>query len=105
MAPATSRSTARTPTRVYNFDICSDDGSTVHLDLPGDDFIFIENDGTHGYQCRDEQATLPAGPLPITVDYFQGPATQIALQLFWTAPGGERVVVPDDRLLLFPVAE
>jgi hypothetical protein len=90
---------------VYNFDICSDDGSTVHLDLPGDDFIFIENDGTHGYQCRDEQATLPAGPLPITVDYFQGPATQIALQLFWTAPGGERVVVPDDRLLLFPVAE
>ena len=48
----------------------------------------LEHDSIHGPEDKTGEVNLKAGKHTIKVWYFQGPATEIALQLFVTPPGG-----------------
>lgn len=94
----------------YMFQSCSDDGSNVYLETaPGALTKIVSNDGTHGMQCAQSTAVeLSPGVFPLVVDYFQGPRTEIGLQLKWQAPAGATdgggtgfQVVPADNFKLF----
>jgi hypothetical protein len=74
----------------YDFTIGSDDGSKLYIN----DSLVVENDGTHAYFEKSGKIQLPAGEHKIRVDYFQGPRFNIAMRLFWTAPGGSKQIIP-----------
>ena len=52
----------------------------------------IDDDGIHGPTSVSGSVYLNQGQHQIEVDYFQGPRYYIALQLFWTPPGGSEVI-------------
>lgn len=72
----------------HRFKVISDDGSRVWIDQKE----LIDNDGIHGADEKEGEVDLKAGRHAIKVWYFQGPATEIALQLFVTAPGGKEKI-------------
>ena len=104
-----------TPGR-YTFWLLSDDGSKLYID----DTLVIDNDGVHsirrskgqknlsantkvsweisGYDFMDMgkrgSMELTAGTHPFELQYFQGPATEIALQWFYQPPNSHRQIVP-----------
>lgn len=79
----------------YEFRLNSDDGSNLYVNGS----LVIDNDGTHSTQARDGSTNLVAGDADLRIDYFQGPADQIALQLFWKIPGAaDFVIIPPDVL-------
>jgi hypothetical protein len=61
-----------------SFRLRSDDGSILFID----DVKRLDNDGLHGPSGGTVSVDLAAGAHKIRLDYFQGPADQIALQLF-----------------------
>ena len=69
----------------YKFDIASDDGSRLWIDGAE----IINNDGVHAINSSDGDVKLSAGMHSMKVWYFQGPAYEIALQLFVTKPNAE----------------
>ena len=72
----------------YVFRLASDDGSRLYID----DKLIIDNDGLHGMRSMTGTVNLSLGTHKIRVDYFQGPRTEVALQLYVTPPGGmERI--------------
>jgi outer membrane protein OmpA-like peptidoglycan-associated protein len=72
----------------YAWKLVSDDGSRLWID--GREVI--DNDGVHGTLDGSGAIQLAKGPHEIKVWFFQGPATELALQLFVTPPGqGERI--------------
>ena len=64
----------------YKFKLSSDDGSSLWIDGKQ----VIDNDGVHGVSEVEGEVELTAGRHAMKVWYFQGPATEIALQLFIT---------------------
>ena len=66
----------------YKFRLLSDDGAVFLVD--GN--VVVDNDGVHSPRNKEGHAVLKAGPHRLQLFYFQGPATEIALQLFVTAP-------------------
>ena len=72
----------------YAFRLVSDDGSRLFIDGKK----IIDNDGVHATQSASGNAYLTRGLHSIEVDYFQGPREEIALQLFWTPPGGSEAI-------------
>ncbi len=72
----------------YAFRLVSDDGSRLFIDAQK----IIDNDGVHSTRSVSGNAYLTRGQHSIEVDYFQGPREEIALQLFWTPPGGSEGV-------------
>ncbi|MCX6555850.1 MAG: OmpA family protein [Candidatus Aminicenantes bacterium] len=70
---------------VYKWRIESDDGSRLWVD--GKEII--NNDGGHPMQSGEAEQELSQGRHAIKVWYFQGPATEVGLQLFITVPGAE----------------
>lgn len=72
----------------YAFRLVSDDGSRLFIDGKK----IIDNDGIHASQSVSGNVYLASGQHSIEVDYFQGPRTEIALQLFWTPPGGSEEI-------------
>ncbi len=68
----------------YSFRLMSDDGSKLYIDGR----LVIDNDGVHAPSDASGSVNLTAGSHTIVVEYFQGPAVEIALQLFVTPPGG-----------------
>lgn len=72
----------------YLFRLVSDDGSRLFID--GNKII--DNDGVHAPSSVTGEADLTRGQHQIEVDYFQGPREYIALQLFWTPPGGTETI-------------
>jgi hypothetical protein len=72
----------------YAFRLVSDDGSRLFID----GIEVINNDGQHPTQSVSGNAYLERGQHSIEVDYFQGPREEIALQLFWTPPGGSEQI-------------
>jgi len=72
----------------YGFRLLSDDGSRLFIDGQK----VIDNDGTHAPQSASGEIDLTAGTHQMEVDYFQGPREYIALQLFWTRPGGSEEI-------------
>lgn len=72
----------------YSFRLLSDDGSRLLIDGRK----IIDNDGTHAPQSVSGEVNLDSGIHQIEVDYFQGPRYYVALQLFWTPPGGSEQI-------------
>lgn len=75
----------------YVFKLLSDDGSELRIE----DNLIINNQGLHAPQTVTSSATrLNKGPNRINVVYYQGPHTQIALELKWKGPNLTEAVVP-----------
>jgi|WetSurMetagenome_2_1015567.scaffolds.fasta_scaffold05323_2 WD40 repeat protein/lysophospholipase L1-like esterase len=72
----------------YGFRLLSDDGSRLTID----DNSIIDNDGQHSPASASGTVYLTKGVHSIEVEYFQGPRYDIALQLFWTPPGGSESI-------------
>lgn len=72
----------------YGWRLLSDDGSRLWID--GREII--DNDGVHGFDGKEGEVALSKGPHTIRLWYFQGPATEIGLQLFVIPPGGEEKI-------------
>lgn len=75
---------------MYTFQSCSDDGSKVYVDGT----MVLDVDGVHPRSCASGMATLTAGEHGFVVEYFQGPRTEIGLEVFWTPPGGVQEIIP-----------
>ena len=77
----------------YGWRVLSDDGALVWID--GEEVI--NNDGIHPPKEMDGTTKLTRGSHAIKVWYHQGPATEVALQLFITPPGDkERIFAMTD---------
>jgi outer membrane protein OmpA-like peptidoglycan-associated protein len=72
----------------YRWRLVSDDGSRLWID--GKEII--DNDGVHGFDPQEGEVHLAQGPHAMRLWYFQGPATEIGLQLFVTPPGGQEQI-------------
>ncbi len=70
---------------VYTWRLSSDDGSKLWID----DQLIINDDGVHGEQSIEDTIQLKKGLHQIKVWYFQGPATEIALQFYVKRPNAE----------------
>ncbi len=89
----------------YAFRICSDDGSRLWIGEGDERLDIVNNDGLHSMQCRDGRTDMTAGRHAITLDYFQGPRTEIGLVLDWQPPGGEWEPIPPEAMRLFELDE
>jgi len=72
----------------YQLGLLSDDGAILSLSLNGSGGLqdWINNDGTHQNQlgCAAQTVHLkPSVPIPVHIDYFQGPLYRIGLILLW----------------------
>ena len=67
----------------YNFELTSDDGSTLYID----DHEVIDNDGAHVVATRWGDAALSGGIHSIRISYFQGRRYRLALILKVKGPG------------------
>ncbi len=67
----------------YGWELKSDDGSRLWIDGTQ----VIDNDGVHGFGPRAARVPLTAGPHDMRLWYFQGPPTEIGLQLRVQPPG------------------
>jgi PA14 domain len=72
----------------HTFRLSSDDGSRLYID----DQLVINNDGVHSEISVGAKLKLEAGLHRVRVTYFQGPATEIALQFFVTNPGSSEQI-------------
>lgn len=72
----------------YKFRLLSDDGSKLYIDSE----LIIDNDGLHSPKSKEESVYFSKGEYPIRIDYFQGPKTKIALQLFATQPNEQEKI-------------
>jgi len=77
----------------YTFRLNSDDGSILYID----NNKIIDNDGQHSTSSKEGSIELTATTHELKVVYFQGPATEIALQLFWTAPNKPEEIVGSEN--------
>jgi len=78
---------------IYGWRLHSDDGSKLWID----DALVIDHDGLHPPSSKAGALELQQGVHRLRVAYFQGPAKQVALQLFVTPPmQNERVFVVTD---------
>ncbi len=71
---------------LYKWRMESDDGSRLWID----GVEIINNDGVHAMNSMEMEQELGKGRHAIKVWYFQGPATELGLQLFITVPGDEQ---------------
>lgn len=77
----------------YTFALTADDGARLFVD--NDELI--DNDGLHSPITKTESLFLKRGQHEINIRYFQGPRTQIALELKWQTPGSnELTYIPLD---------
>ncbi|WP_152629866.1 PA14 domain-containing protein [Haliangium ochraceum] len=82
----------------YEFQLNSDDGARLYID--GD--LVVDNDGVHAPRAKQGAIALSAGKHELTVEYFQGPRYEIALELSWRRTGaGEFATVPAGALSRF----
>jgi PA14 domain len=72
----------------HSFRLSSDDGSRLYID----DRLLINNDGVHSEVSLSTKLKLEAGVHRVRVTYFQGPATEIALQFFVSNPGSNEQI-------------
>lgn len=74
----------------YDFRLLSDDGAKLFIDGK----LIIDNDGTHGPASQSGKVVLDDSPHSLSLQYFQGPRTGIALQLFYNVEGGKEQIFP-----------
>ena len=77
----------------YTFFVKSNDGS--RLTVAGQ--LVVDNDGRHGAIEKQGSITLQPGVHPLELEYFQNGGSE-ALQVFWSGPGIDRELVPDNVL-------
>jgi outer membrane protein OmpA-like peptidoglycan-associated protein len=75
-------------TASYTWKLGSDDGSILWIDGKK----IIDNDGVHGWSEKDSTATITKGLHTMKVWYFQGPATELGVQLWLTPSGAEEKI-------------
>src|SRR5688572_20281543 len=80
----------------YTFRLLSDDGAKLFIDKK----LIIDNDGIHVPASRLGKALLDAGKHTIRLEYFQGPKTQLALQLFATFDKDAEEIFPGNNFVL-----
>jgi|GEM_PF-829423 len=80
----------------YQFKVNSDDGSKLFVD----NRLVVNNDGVHAPQTKYGSVYLEKGEHDFVVEYFQGPRVLIALQVWWTPPGGREEIIPKDVFLM-----
>lgn len=78
----------------YEFKLLSDDGSRLFIDKK----LTVDHDGLQASTtATSEPIALSSGAHDLVLEYFQGPGSGIALQLFWKTPGSsEFVIVPPE---------
>ena len=81
----------------YNFTLSSDDGSKLFIDGK----LIIDNDGLHSQAAKSGEIDLDNSTHSIRIQYFQGPRTEIGLQLFVTASSDEQEVFPGKNFKLY----
>jgi hypothetical protein len=67
----------------HRFRLLSDDGSKLLINGR----LAVDNDGLHEPREVVQLVKLPAGTYDLTLEYMQGPALDVALQLWVTRPG------------------
>jgi outer membrane protein OmpA-like peptidoglycan-associated protein len=72
----------------YKWTLDSDDGSILWIDGKQ----VIDNDGVHALNEVEAETALSKGLHTMKLWFFQGPATELGLQLFITPPGGEKKI-------------
>jgi PA14 domain len=75
----------------HTIKLLSDDGSRLSIE---DSFFFIDNQGLHAPQTVSKTGHLNRGENKINVVYYQGPVTQIALELKMSGPNLVESVIP-----------
>ncbi|HSU28023.1 MAG TPA: PA14 domain-containing protein [Chitinophagaceae bacterium] len=85
----------------FTFRLLSDDGAKLYIDGK----LVINNDGIHGPGARLGDVDLNSSKHSIRVEYFQGPAVQIALQLFVTMGNEVEQIFPGDNFVLSSPAD
>lgn len=85
----------------HAFRLHSDDGSRLFIDGA----LVIDNDGLHPPQSRTDTVELDGSEHTLRLEYFQGPAHQIALQLFVARDGEPEAPFPGEAVTLEPHVE
>lgn len=84
-------------TGLYNFKTTSDDGSKLFIDsmtVP-----IVNNDGWHPTTTVETKGVqLTAGEHLLRVEWYQGPPTALALQVYWQQPGKAYEIIPTSVL-------
>lgn len=75
---------------VYTFRLLSDDGSILVINNSS----VVQNQGLHAPSSVTNTVTLYKGANHLNIVYYQGPLTQIALQLNWSGPNLADQIVP-----------
>jgi hypothetical protein len=75
----------------YTLKLLSDDGVRLNIE---DDYLLVQDQGLHAPRTVSGTKLLNKGPNKFNVVYFQGPVTQIALQLKMSGPNMTETVVP-----------
>lgn len=71
---------------LYQLALISDDGATLDIQQNEDWVRWVDADGTHSSRLACSELTLQldrSSSVPIKLDYYQGPRTEIALMLMW----------------------
>ena len=79
----------------YQMVLVSDDGANFYVN--GDTTPLVDNDGVHSVRiaCADRAIKLDRDSrIPFVLDYYQGPANEIALQVKWRRL--DSAVIPTD---------
>lgn len=85
----------------HRFRLHSDDGSRLFIDGA----LVIDNDGLHPPESRTGTVDLDGSEHTLLLQYFQGPAHQIALQLFVARDGEPEAPFPGKAVTLEPHVE
>src|SRR6185369_10587497 len=81
----------------YFFSLTSDDGSKLFID----DSLVIDNDGLHSQRERSGEIDLDNSTHKIKLQYYQGPRTEIGLQLFATLNSEKQEIFPGSNFKLY----
>lgn len=81
-------------TQTYNLTMLSDDGTNTYID----NSLVIAMDQLQSPTAKSASLFLTKGLHKLNVTYFQGPLSQIALKLTWSAPEFTTQVVPNSVL-------
>ena len=81
----------------YSFRLLSDDGSKLYIDQQ----LVINNDGVHSSLSKTGEMDLDNSQHSITIQYFQGPRNEIALQLFAARNHADEQIFPGNSFTLF----
>ncbi len=81
----------------YTFETISDDGSKFYFNsfYTPSATALVTNDGLHAAQSATGSVNIPtAGLYPVAITYFEKDGGE-AMQLYWTAPGMPRQLIPN----------